>query len=259
MTPARTSRAEPLRFVIVTLDHHVASALQRARERLREELPGLVLTLHAASDFHDPRAAKACTDDIARADIVFANMLFLEEHINVVAPALAARRSHCDAVVCAMSAGEIMRQTRMGGFTMDGSSKGGPLALLKKLRGQRGGSAADGGAGQLKMLKRLPKLLRFIPGTAQDVRAYFLTLSYWLAGSSDNLADLVRALINRYADGPRKVLRGSLQVSPPREYPEEGLYHPRAPTKIVTEARSLPPPRSSSSSTSSSHHHRNYH
>jgi magnesium chelatase subunit H len=36
----------------------------------------------------------------------------------------------------------------------------------------------------MKMLRRLPKILRFIPGTAQDVRAYFLTLQYWLAGSA---------------------------------------------------------------------------
>jgi hypothetical protein len=34
----------------------------------------------------------------------------------------------------------------------------------------------------------LPKMLRFIPGTAQDVRAYFLTLQYWLAGSEQNIA-----------------------------------------------------------------------
>jgi hypothetical protein len=36
---------------------------------------------------------------------------------------------------------------------------------------------------QMAMLRRIPKLLRFIPGTAQDVRAYFLLLQYWLAGS----------------------------------------------------------------------------
>ena len=56
----------------------------------------------------------------------------------------------------------------------------------------------------MKMLRELPKLLRFIPGTAQDLRAYFLTLSYWLAGSSDNLANMVALLVNRYAAGPRK-------------------------------------------------------
>ena len=44
----------------------------------------------------------------------------------------------------------------------------------------------------MKMLRRLPQILRFIPGTAQDVRAYFLTLQYWLAGSDENVANMVR-------------------------------------------------------------------
>ena len=56
----------------------------------------------------------------------------------------------------------------------------------------------------MAMLRTLPKLLRFIPGKAQELRAYFLTLQYWLSGSSDNIADLVRLLVSRYADGPRR-------------------------------------------------------
>jgi magnesium chelatase subunit H len=35
----------------------------------------------------------------------------------------------------------------------------------------------------MSALRTLPSLLRFIPGTAQDVRAYLLLLQYWLAGS----------------------------------------------------------------------------
>ena len=65
----------------------------------------------------------------------------------------------------------------------------------------------------MKMLRRLPQILRFVPGTAQDVRAYFLALQYWLAGSEENIANLVRLLVDRYADGPRRVLRGTLNVS----------------------------------------------
>ena len=77
------------------------------------------------------------------------------------------------------------------------------MALLKRLRGGKAaqGRAASAGAQQMKMLRRLPQILRFIPGTAQDVRAYFLTLQYWLAGSDDNVANLVRFLVDRYADG----------------------------------------------------------
>ena len=56
----------------------------------------------------------------------------------------------------------------------------------------------------MAMLRQLPQLLRFIPGTAQDVRAYFLTLQYWLAGSEENIANMVRFLVDRYATAPRK-------------------------------------------------------
>ena len=74
------------------------------------------------------------------------------------------------------------------------------------------------------MLRRLPRILRFIPGTAQDVRAYFLTLQYWLAGSEDNLTRMVSFLIHRYAAGPREVLRKFAGEEPPIEYPDVGVY-----------------------------------
>ena len=186
--PTSGADATPVRVVVVTLNNHIAGALARARQELRAELPGLEVSLHAAATFGDPRALEACRADIARADIIFANMLFIEEHIRAILPALQARRDACDALVCCMSAGEVMRETRMGTFRMDGSQKG-PLALLKKLRGKTNESSKDGGAGQLAMLRRLPKVLKFIPGKAQELRTYFLALSYWLSGSSENIAD----------------------------------------------------------------------
>ena len=56
--------------------------------------------------------------DIARGDIVIATMLFLEDHIRAVLPALTARREQCDAMVCCLSAGEVVRLTRIGRFDM---------------------------------------------------------------------------------------------------------------------------------------------
>jgi hypothetical protein len=170
-------------------------------------------------------------------------MMFMEDHIRAVMPALVARRDACDAMVCCMSAGEVMKLTRLGRFTMSGEAKG-PMALLKKLRGKSGGSGgnATSGAKQMAMLRRIPKILRFIPGAAQDVRAYFLTLQYWLAGSDENVENMLRNLVDRYADGERKVLRGRFRVAPPTEYPEIGVYHPRLPGRIAEEANRLPAP-----------------
>jgi magnesium chelatase subunit H len=146
-------------------------------------------------------------------------------------------------MVCAMSAGEVMKLTRMGKFTMDGKASG-PMALLKRLRGkprtENNSAAPASGAAQMKMLRRLPQILRFIPGTAQDVRAYFLTLQYWLAGSEDNVANLLRLLVERYADGPRRGLREVVSAAAPVHYPDVGVYHPALRGRMAEDAAALP-------------------
>ena len=247
--PKRTSPADgtavPVRVVLVTMDSHLVAAAVRAERTLARQMPGLTLSVHAAAEWGErPDALQHCLDDIARGDIVIVTMLFLEEHFQPVLPALRARRDHCDAMVCAMSAGEVSKLTRMGRFDMSAPASG-PLQLLKKLRGKSGdgkGGAPQGTAGerQMQMLRRLPKLLRFIPGTAQDVRAYFLVLQYWLAGSQENMAGLVQLLVDRYADGPRRALRGTVEPAAPVEYPEIGLYHPRMPGRLSERLDDLP-------------------
>ena len=246
MTPRRTSAADatPVNVVLVTMDTHLSAAMGRATVQLRRELPGLSLRVHAASEWTDrPDALEGCLADIATGDIVIVTMLFMEDHFLPVLPALRARRDACDAMVCAMSAPEVTKLTRLGRFTMDGTS-GGPMALLRKLRGNAGkpaaGQSSSAGAQQMKMLRRIPQLLRFVPGTAQDVRQYFLTLQYWLGGSEENVLNMVRGLVDRYADGPRRGLRGKVKAQPPVDYPEVGVYHPRMKGRIGDAAESLP-------------------
>ena len=239
MTPKPTSAAEssrastgsaaaglPIRVCIVTMDTHLASATARAEPTLLREFPGLQISLHAASEYagNDRLIAKVKAD-IAQADIVVAGMLFLEDHFLPILDDLRARRDHCDAMICMASATEVTSLTRLGAFDMAKPASG-PMALLKKLRGKKD-PKATGGAAQMKMLRRLPQMLRFIPGTAQDVRAYFITLQYWLGGSDENMLNLVRHVIDRGASGPRRALRGQVKVQAPVDYPEVGLYHPR--------------------------------
>ncbi len=230
----------PVRVAIITLDSHLAGAIERARPALERDIPGFEITLHAATDWaRDAEALAQCRADIARADFIITTMLFMEDHINPVLADLAARRDSCDAILCGMSAGEVIRLTRLGGFTMTGSDKG-VLSLLKRLRGSKKG--ATSGAQQMAVLRRIPKILRFIPGTAQDVRAYFIGLQYLLSGSEENIDALVRFLIDRYAEGPRRVLRGKLEVPQPVEYPDVGVYHPRLERRVDTRADVLPLP-----------------
>jgi magnesium chelatase subunit H len=254
MTPAATSPAKarplqapvaaiPLRVVVVTLDRHLSAVFKRAAASLAADMPGLQVALHAATDWgEDGAALERCKADIARGDIIIGAMLFLEDQVRAILPALQARRESCDAMIGVLSAGEVVRLTKLGPLRMDGSDKG-PLAMLKRLRGTKsGGKSQNSGASQMAVLRRLPKILRFIPGPAQDLRAYFLTMQYWLSGSQENIAALLRFLVGRYADGARRALRGKTDGLAPRDYPEIGLYHPRATGRIVEALDALPAP-----------------
>ncbi|NJM33974.1 MAG: DUF3479 domain-containing protein, partial [Rhodomicrobium sp.] len=240
--PISPAERAPVRIVFVTLDNHLASAVERAEAELRIDMPAIEIRLHATATWaEDPAARARGLADIASADIIVASMLFMEDHIQAVKSAIEARRPDCDAVVAFMSAGEVIRLTRMGQLDM-GKPETGLLALLKRLKGTKTKqvSSASSGARQMAMLRRIPRLLRFIPGTAQDLRAYFLTMQYWLAGSDDNVANMVRLLVDRYASGERKALRGQLLVEPPTEYPDTGLYHPRLEARITETRAALP-------------------
>ena len=236
---AATGRNVPIRIVFVTLDNHISGAVERAEIELNRDLPGLSIGYHAAADFgRDTGALDAVRADIAKADIVIATMLFLEDHVSAILPALEARREQCDAMLGLMSASEVVKLTRMGSYRMDAPSSG-IVSMLKKLRGpaKPGGNA---GEKQMKMLRRLPKILKFMPGTAQDVRHYFLTMQYWLAGSDENVVNMLRGLVDRYASGPRAVLKGTTPSKPPRTYPEVGAYHPVLADRMTENALELP-------------------
>ena len=239
--PKRTSPAKalPVRVVIVTLDQHLAGAVHRAEGRLQSAVPGLTLRHHAAADWdHDDLAFERCRSDCESADIIVATMLFMDAHVQRILPVLAAQRDRCDALVGCLAAPEITKLTRCGGLEMDGKESP-ALALLKRFKPKSTGGASAG-AQQMSLLRRLPQILKYIPGKAQDLRAYFLTLSYWLAGSESNVEQMVRMLIDRYASGPRAALRGTVPAEAPVIYPDVGLYHPDLPGGFSEDLKALP-------------------
>ncbi len=245
MKQKRTSVADPVpyRVTVVTLDNHLSDAMATAGQRLKKEIPGLELSVHAASDWENsPASLEQCFQSIAEGNLIIVTMLFMDDHIRPVLPALEARRDHCDAMVCCMSAPEVAKLTRMGRFSLDGPQSG-AMALLKRLRGGNNKSRASAGAQQLAILRKLPRILRFIPGKAQDLRAYFLALQYWLAGSEENFIRMVKFLTSRYAAGARESLNGAFKEEAPILYPDTGVYHPRLKNRITDRSHQLPKAR----------------
>lgn len=231
------------RVVIITLDAHSAGPAERVTERLADDFPGLQVSVHAAATWSEnPDALAMAKDDVLHGDIILANLLFIEEHITAIMPELQARRDDCDAMIGIIADKQVVQLTRMGDLDMTKPASG-PMKLLKKLRGsaKEGDTAQprNGGEKQMAMLRRLPKMLKYVPGKAQDLRAWFMTMQYWLGGSDDNVEQMVRFLLSRYAH--EKAWRGGASVAPV-EYPEVGLYHPDLPHGITTDPDALPRP-----------------
>ncbi len=216
-------------FVIITLDRHVAGPAARAAPMLAMDFPGLNVKIHAAAEWEkDPATLQAAIDDIATADIIVTCVVFLEDQVRAILPALKARRDHCDAMIGVVSDQEITQLTRMGDLDMSRPASG-AMGLLKKLKPSK--SSGKAGAGQMKMLRRIPKILKLIPGKSQDLRAWFLSMQYWLGGSDTNIENMVRFLISRYTHVTEW---RRIKSAEPVEYPEVGLYHPDLPDLHIT-------------------------
>jgi len=226
----------PYLVVIVTLDRHAVGPVLHARDALMKAHPNLDIAIHAAAEWaEEPEALARAKDDVARANIVISTLLFLEDHVQAILPDLQARRPHCDCMVGLVADHAIVKLTRMGSLDM-GKPESTVMSLLKKLRG--GGKKKAPGAKQMRMLRRLPKILRLIPGKAQDLRAWFLCMQYWLGGSNDNMEQMVRFLLGRYATEEEF---SGITAKDPVEYPDVGVYHPDLPGHhLATNASLLP-------------------
>jgi magnesium chelatase subunit H len=226
------------RFVIVTLDAHAAGPAARIGPRLAKDFPGIEVSVHAAAEWaENPAALARARSAVDAADFVMANLLFIEEHITAILPNLQAARERADAFVGVIADPAIVKLTKMGDLDMSKPASG-AMALLKKLRGTKAPSGGSG-AKQMAMLRRLPKILKWIPGKAQDMRAWFLSMQYWLGGSDDNLEAMIRFLVSRYS-GKRDWAQ--VKAAAPVDYPDVGLYHPDLQSRITTDATRMPRP-----------------
>ena len=224
------------RIALITLDAHAAGPCTRATQALASEFPGLAIEVYAAAEWGENKLAlKAAQEAILSANIIVINLLFLEEHVQAILPQLTERRDACDAMVGVISDAAIVKLTRMGSLDMS-APQSNAMALLKRLRGSSKPST-ETGEKKMRMLRRLPKILKYIPGKAQDLRAWFMVMQYWLAGSDDNVEAMIRFLISRYSHVDS--WRGA-RAQAPIEYPDVGIYHPDIPGRITTNLKDIP-------------------
>ena len=98
---------------------------------------------------------------------------------------LTPQRDRLDAVLIFPSMPEVMRLNKVGSFTMAnlGQSKSVIGEFMKKKKKENGSSFEEG---MLKLLRTLPKVLKFLPSDkAKDARSFMMSFQYWLGGNKN--------------------------------------------------------------------------
>jgi magnesium chelatase subunit H len=232
---------------IVTHGHRTSPAPREraARAPAARNSRACDLSLHAATEWgDDPQRSTRCHADIAQGDIIVATMLFMEDHIQR-GPAGAAARGASTATrsSCAMSAGEVVRLTRhrslrhgQAGQRADGAAQA-PARLAR---------AQPATAARRQMTHAAPPARRSCASSRAPPRTCAptsSTLQYWLAGSDDNVANMVRFLVEPLCRRPAAGAARHAQGRSRRSSTRRSASTTRAcPAGIADAAARLPPP-----------------
>jgi len=123
---------------------------------------------------------------------------------------------------------DVMRLNKVGSFTMAqmGQSKSVIGEFMKKTRKENGASFEGS---MLKLLRTLPKVLKYLPmDKAADARSFMMSFQYWLGGSPENLEAMLLMMANNYVYEGQKQIEAE-KIAEPTLLPDIGIWHPLAP------------------------------
>ncbi|MGJ3248995.1 MAG: magnesium chelatase subunit H [Elainellaceae cyanobacterium] len=222
-----------VKVVYVVLEPQYQSALSGAVRAINANNPNIAIEIsgYLLEELRSPENYEAFQADVANANLFIASLIFIEELADKVVEAVQPYRDRLDAAVVFPSMPQVMRLNKLGSFSMAqlGQSKSAIAQFMKKRRQNSGAGFQDA---MLKLLRTLPKVLKYLPmDKAQDARNFMLSFQYWLGGSSENLENFLLMLADKYvcpnvAGSPGEA---SLQYREPVTYPDMGIWHPLAP------------------------------
>ena len=177
--------------------------------------------------------------DVCGSEVVFVIHVTDGENASRLIELLKRQGESAKTVVVINCMPELMRQTRMGSLSFgakadleEGKGEGRARRLLKSVGSWMGEQARarrkGGGHGQyLKLVERMPALLRFVPnaGRLRDLKHYLYLFCYFLQPTPANVASMLLYALKYYGGDAR--LSG-VKVPPPESVPVVGVYHPEA-------------------------------
>jgi magnesium chelatase subunit H len=219
-----------VKVVYVVLEPQYQSAISAAVRGINSKNPDIAIEINGylIEELRDPENYAAFKEDVAQANLFIASLIFIEDLADKLVEAVQPHRDRLDAAVVFPSMPQVMRLNKLGSFSMAqlGQSKSAIAQFMRKRKEKSGSSFQDG---MLKLLRTLPKVLKYLPvDKAQDARNFMLSFQYWLGGSQDNLENFFLMLADRYVISEDKG-HASLDYQDPVTYPDIGIWHPLAP------------------------------
>ncbi|HEX3187642.1 MAG TPA: cobaltochelatase subunit CobN [Pyrinomonadaceae bacterium] len=162
--------------------------------------------------------------DLAESDIVFVIHVMDGENASRLVAALESYKERHDAVVVINCMPELMRHTRMG--RLDVNRLGSTGAWIGK-RAKRREGATKHGHQYLKLVDRLPGILKFIPtaGALTDAKHYLYLFCYFLQPTPANIQAMLLYSLKHYVRDERLK---SVKTLTPEKMPSVAIYHPAA-------------------------------
>ena len=198
--------------------------------------------------------------DLSAADVVFVIHVMDGENAVRLLESLERHKARHHAVVVINCMPDLMRRTRMGKLDfgrMFGGAKGREDAETRRRKDAEKGNGealkAESLVGRvgswmgeqarahrakkkrshthyLKLVDRLPSLLRFVPnaGRLRDAKHYLQLFCYFLQPTPANIRSMVLYALKNYVPDER-LAKSEIKLTPPERMPAVAIYHPLAP------------------------------
>ncbi|OLQ15653.1 Magnesium-chelatase subunit ChlH, chloroplastic [Symbiodinium microadriaticum] len=228
-----------VKVVYVVLESQYQSAMTAAIRQINKS-PGPVCMEcvgYLLEEIRDAASEEELAKDLDDANIFICSLIFVQELAEKLVKIVEPRRAKLDACLCFPSMPEVMKQNKLGTFDLT-QIAGGPLGnfaqqvkdlrqkSLAKTKPASGGNFQDS---LLKLVRTLPKVLKFLPGDqAKDARTFVLSLQHWLGGTPENLEAMLLRIAGGYVPSVDSIDTESLMD--PVVLPDMGVWHPLAPT-----------------------------
>lgn len=229
ISPEKTEAKALVKVVYVVLESQYQSSLAAAVKSINENNESIAIELsgYLVEELRNPENYKDFEEKIAEANIFIASLIFIEDLAAKIAETVKAKREEIDAIIVFPSMPEMMRLNKLGSFSMSqlGQSKSAIAQFMKKRKEKSGASFEDG---MLKLLRTLPKVLKYMPlDKAQDARSFMMSFQYWLGGSPENIENFLIMVADKYVLENKKAT--AISYKDPIVYPDMGIWHPLAP------------------------------